>query len=137
LSWTLPNLSFAGIQGYQRVFRCYILGTYKGQHTLNVKVAYDYNSVYTQECVVTPSTNVTTWGSDALWGSSTPWGGTYQIYEFRIDFEVQKCTSIRLQVSDNQTSSYNEGYSISSVVFEVGALPGGNRLGITNTYGAK
>lgn len=135
--WTLPNLSFAGIQGYQRVFRCYILGTYKGPHTLRVKVAYDYNSVYTQEAVVTPSPNITTWGSDTTWGSGSSWGGDYEIYEFRIDFEVQKCTSIRIQVSDNQTSNYNEGYSISSVVFEVGALPGGNRLAKTNTYGAQ
>lgn len=137
LSWTLPNLSFAGIQGYQRVFRCFILGSYKGPHTLNVNIAYDYNDVYTQSVVVLPNTSVTTWGSDPTWGSLSPWGGTYQIYEFRIDFNIQKCTSIRLQVSDNMTSQYNEGYSISSVVFEVGALPGGNRLPTTNTYGAK
>lgn len=137
LSWTLPNLSFAGIQGYQRVFRCYILGTYKGPHTLNVNVAYDYNSIYTQSTTINPSTSITTWGSDSTWGDSTTWGGSYQIYEFRVDFKTQKCTSIRLQVSDNQSSNYNEGYSISSVVFEVGALPGGNRLGTSNTYGAK
>jgi hypothetical protein len=137
LSWTLPNLAFAGLQGYQRVFRCFILGTYKSVHTLNVQVAYDYNSVYTQNVVVTPSTTVTTWGSDSTWGNSTPWGGEYEIYEFRIDFNIQKCTAIRLLVSDNQTSNYSEGYSISSVVFEVGALPGGNRLPASKTYGAQ
>lgn len=137
LSFTLPNLSFASIQGFQRVFRAYLLGTYKGPHTLNVNVAYDYNSVYSQSATLSPSTNITTWGSDPTWGSSSPWGGTYQIYEFRLDFQTQKCTSIRLQVSDNQTSNYNEGYSISSIVFEVGALPGGNRLPTSNTYGTQ
>lgn len=137
LKWTLPDLAFTGLQGYQQVFRCYILGAYKGPHSLNISVAYDYNSVYANNTVIFPSANVTTWGSDPLWGSSSPWGGSYQIYEFRVDFEIQKCTAIRLSVSDNQTSNYNEGYSISSVVFEVGALPGGNRLPSTSTYGAQ
>lgn len=137
LNFTLPNLSFAGLQGFQRVYKCYILGTYKGQHTLNVNVAYDFNDTYTQTAVIKPSTNVNTWGSDISWGDSTYWGGSYQIYEFRVDFNIQKCTSIRLNISDNQSSSYNEGYSISSIVFEVGVLPGGNRLPTSNVYGAK
>jgi hypothetical protein len=138
LSWTLPNLSFAGLQGFQRVFRCFILGSYKGIHSLNVSVAYDFNDSSTQTTTIFPSNGLSTWGSDTNWGSSSPWGGgSYQIYEFRVDFNIQKCTSIRLQVSDNQASSYNEGYSISSVVFEVGILPGANRLPVSNTYGAK
>lgn len=137
LSWTLPNLSFAGLQGFQRVFRAYILGTYKGQHTLNVKVAYDYNDIYTQTATISPNSNVTTWGSDPTWGSSTPWGGVYTIYEFRIDFNIQRCTTIRINVSDNQDSTYNEGYSISSVVFEIGVMPGGNRIPSSGTVGAQ
>jgi hypothetical protein len=138
MSWTLPNLAFAGIQGYQRVFRCFILGTYKGPHQLQVNVAYDYNDSYTQTATVsTSSSSGSQWGSDPAWGWSSPWGGTYQLYEFRVDFSTQKCTAIRLQVTDAQSSSYNEGYAISSVVFEVGQLPGGNRLPATSTYGAK
>jgi hypothetical protein len=137
MSLTTPNLSFAGIQGYQRVFRCFILGSYKGPHTLNVAVAYDYNDSYTQFATITPSNNISNWGSDPNWGSGFYWGGQFQLYEFRIDFSVQKCTAIRLQITDNQSSSYNEGYSISSIVFEVGVLPGGNRLGAVNTVAAK
>jgi hypothetical protein len=135
MSWTLPNLSFAGLQGYQRVFRCFILGSYKGPHTLTVNVAYDYNDSYTQSASVVPAAG-SQWGSDPAWGWSSPWGGGYQLYEFRVDFSTQKCTAIRLQVTDAQSSSYNEGYSISSVVFEVGQLPGGNRLPSSSTYGA-
>lgn len=143
LSWTLPNLSFAGIQGFARVFRCYILGTYKGPHKLLVGVAYDFEDGYSQTATVVPNQVVETWGSDVAWGAGQGWGlpdvwggGGGSIYEFRIDFARQKCTSIRLQVQDSQTSNYNEGYSISSVVFEVGALPGGNRLPASATYGS-
>lgn len=135
LSFTMPNLAFAGLNGFQRVYKCYLLGTYKGPHTLNVEVAYDYNESYTQNTTVDATTNISTWGSDSAWGSGQFWGGEYQIYEFRIDFNIQKCTAIRLRIGDNQTSSYNEGYSISSIVFEVGVLPGGNRLASSNTYG--
>jgi hypothetical protein len=136
LSFTTPNLSFAGLQAYQRVFRCFILGTYKGPHSLLVEVAYDYNDSYTQSAIVTPTAG-SQWGSDPAWGWSSPWGGTYQLYEFRIDFSTQKCTAIRLRISDAQSSNYNEGYTISSLVFEVGRLPGGNRLPATSIYGAK
>ncbi len=137
MSFTLPNLAFAGIQDYQRVYRVFILGTYKGPHTLNVSVAYDYNDNYTQFTTINPSANVSTWGSDQYWGQNPYWGGQYQIYEFRVDFAIQKCTAIRLMIADNQTSVYNEGYAISSIVFEVGTMPGGNRLPTSNTYGAK
>jgi hypothetical protein len=138
LSWTTPNFAFTGIQAYQRVFRVFILGTYKGPgHTLNVSVAYDYNDNYTQFATINPYVNVSTWGGDTNWGDSQFWGGQYQIYEFRVDFAIQKCTAIRLQISDNQQSNYNEGYAISSIVFEVGVVPGGNRLPTANTYGAK
>jgi hypothetical protein len=137
LSFTLPNLSFAGLQGFQRVFRAYILGTYKGPHQLVVNVAYDFNDSYTQSTIIAASQNVSNWGSDPYWGSGQFWGGQYQIYEFRVDFAQQKCTSIRLNISDNQTSIYNEGYSISSIVFEVGMLPGSNRLPQTNQYGSQ
>lgn len=137
LSFTTPNLSFAGIQGYQRVFRCYILGTWKSPHQLSVSIAYDFNDVYTEFATINPNTNISTWGSDIDWGSGSLWGGSYQLYEYRIDFKIQKCTAIRLLISDMQTTTYGEGYAISSIIFEVGALPGGNRLPSNVTYGAK
>jgi hypothetical protein len=124
LSWTTPNLNFAGIQGYQRVFKFFILGNFYGTHTLDVSIAYDFDPNYIQFATVTPSDGYTT-------------ADGWQIYEFRIDTKIQKCTSIRINVVDNQTSTYNQGYAISSLVFEVGALPGGNRLPVVNTIGAQ
>lgn len=136
LSWTLPNLSFAGLQGFQRVFRCFLLGTYKGLHKLAVQVAYDDNDSYESTATIVP-TSPSNWGGDTRWGLSSPWGGAYTIYQHRVDLKRQKCTSIRLNVSDTQSGAYNEGYAISSVVFEVGVLPGGNRLPSTQVYGAQ
>jgi len=137
MSWTSPNFSFAQLNGFQRVFRVLLLGTYKGPHQLLVEVAYDNDPVYTQSVTVTPTTSNTIWGSDGYWGDSTPWGGQYVPYEFRIDFNRQVCTSIRIRVSDAQSSDYNEGYSISAMTFEVGILPGGNKVPAAQTYGTK
>jgi hypothetical protein len=115
-----------------------LLGSFRGPHTLNVQVAYDFSPVYTQSCSI-PILNNTqnTWGEDGYWGDSTPWGENYQNYQFRIDFAQQLCTSIRINVSDNQTSNYNEGYAISAMTFEIGILPGSyKRIPVTNIYGA-
>jgi len=127
LSWTTANLSFAGLAGYQRAFRCYLLGHYKSAHSLDISVAFDYNPSYEQFATVDASQGISVWGGDATWGSSSPWGGEYVPYLHRVDFARQRCTSIRLKVTDSQSSNYGEGYAISAVVFEVGAMPGGNR----------
>lgn len=137
LSWTSPNLSFAQLNGYQRVFHVMLLGSYKGPHTLNIGVAYDYSPVYTQFGTITVEPATDYWGSDTTWGNETPWGGVYTPYEFRIDFAQQVCTSIRIQISDNQTSNYNEGYAISAMTFVVGLLPGSYKIPATSTVGTQ
>lgn len=139
LSWTSPNFSFAQINGYQRVFRLFLLGTFKGTHTLQVSVSYDGNPSYTQFATIEPDNtiNISLWGSDGYWGQSSPWGGAYTPYQFRIDFSQQVCSSIRINVQDLQSSDYNEGYSISAMAFEVGILPNGYKIPATQTYGAQ
>lgn len=135
MSWTSPNFKFGQISGFSRVFHCMILGTFKGPHTLNVQVAYDDSPLYTENTTITLPNDPGFWGSDTVWGSSSPWGGVFTPYQFRIDFKKQKCTSIRLKITDNQTSNYNEGYAISAITFEVGVLPGLNKVPATQTFG--
>jgi hypothetical protein len=137
MSWTSPNFSFAQLNGYQRVFNVMILGTYKGPHTLNVSVAYDDSPIYTQFATINVIGSTAIWGEDAFWGQSSPWGGTYTPYQFRIDFKQQVCTSIRIMITDNQTSNYNEGYSISAMTFTVGVLGGANRIPATQVVGTQ
>ena len=137
MSWTSPNLSFAQLSGFQRVFNVMLLGTYKGPHILNVDVAYDFSPIYSQTASISISPANAFWGEDGYWGTSSPWGGVFQQYQFRIDFAQQICTSIRIRVSDNQTSNYNEGYAISAITFEIGILPGSYKgISTTNIHGA-
>ncbi len=132
-----PWLSFAQLQGYQRVFRTFLLGQFKGPHSLVVDVGYNGDPAFTETTTInaTAIAGSNVWGTDGYWGESTPWGAVFQPYEFQINFKTQTCTSIRLRISDDQTSDYNEGYSISSLSFEVGVLPGNIRLPKANKVG--
>lgn len=138
MNLTTPNMNLANLCGSVRVFRCYLLGTNRGPHQLNVQVARDFNKVYTESALIDASSTIGSWGGDAHWGDGSVWGGEYIPYEYRIDFEVQRCTSIRLQISEQQISGeFGEGLSLSAMVFEVGVLPGGDRVRASKTVGTK
>ena len=42
-------LSFAEVQGFQRVYRLLLLGTYKSSHSLRIRVAYNYDDTWVDE----------------------------------------------------------------------------------------
>lgn len=107
-----------------------------------------------------------TWGSDPFWGSSTPWGGNnygfsgsvaWHPYIFQVNMPIQRCTSFRIKIFDYQfidnsthiipldlndepiitiPPAYNEGYTISGLLFELGALADGVRVPLANKVGA-
>lgn len=108
-------LSFAGLQGFQRVYRCLILGKYYSPHHLNVQVAYDDVSTFVQV--------------NDIPASSTP------PYQYRINFQRQKCEAVQLQIMDTQTSAFGEGLSLTALAFEVGVKGGTNRMAATRSYG--
>lgn len=136
---TTPWLSFGQMQGYQRVFRVFILGRFKGPHSLEVEVGYDFNNSFSKVVTVdaTAIAGGNQWGGEDLFGDSDVWGGEYQLYQFQVNFDRQTCTAIRLRIKDNQTSEYNEGYTLSNLAFEVGVLPGSNRLPLANKVGTR
>jgi hypothetical protein len=136
MSWTSPNIAMSGLSGYQRIFKAFLLGTFKSSHTLSVSVAFDYCPTYAQTGTI-GATSGTTWGSGATWGSGSVWGDGYAPYEFRIDMATQKCTAVRIKVSDTQQIPYGEGYSMSGLTLEIGQLPGGNRLPAVQILGVR
>jgi hypothetical protein len=114
---TTAWISLAGVQGFQRIYKASVLGTYKGAHTLKVDVAYDYLSSTTQ--------------SEAIVVSSPP----TTAYQYRVLMNRQKCESIQFTIQDYQTSGFNEGFQLSSLALEVGIKSGINRAAQTQTYG--
>lgn len=128
-AWINPGV----IQGYQRVYHAFILGTYKGTHTLNVWVGTDYLDQFTQLAAIPSDSTLgigsfgssSPFGSDPLFGQSTT-DPDQSVYTFRVDV-LQKCTAIRFQISDQQSAPGNEGFSLSAMTLVLGVKRGGNR----------
>lgn len=119
-------LSFAGVQAYQRVYRMLILGEYKSSHDLVIKTKYNFLDTIanTQTIATSEFTNDTLYGEDSPYGTGTPYGGTGNQYQVRVNFEKQKCQSLKISIEDSQSSSYGEGLQLSNILFIVGAKKG-------------
>lgn len=116
LSLTTGWMSFAGVEGFQRVRRLLILGNYKSAHTLNVQIYTDFNDTTPSQTVAIPVT-------------SDP-----GVYQYRIHLLQQKCESIKIKIFDSQTPAYGEGFSLSSLGLEVGIKRGPMKLASGNSY---
>lgn len=122
--------SFAGIQGFQRVYRGMILGTYVGAHNLRVKVYYDYNSYVSEEFTFTMEDAgfVETYGSESPYGTGL-YGGDAPIYQFEFKPSRQKCQAMKIEISDYfPENTPTGGFKLSVLSLLVGIKEGLNKL---------
>lgn len=106
-------MKFAGLQGFQRLYRMLVLGEYKSAHGLQVQVSYDFNSTVAQTTAVVTN-------------STAP-------YEYRVNFQRQKCTALQLTIQD--TTPVGESMSLSGITFLVGVRSKPNRMAPTRSFG--
>lgn len=125
------------LQGFQRIYHALILGQFKSTHKLRVRVAYNFIDAWTQEVVIDPMDfiNAPLYG-DGNYGDTSPYGGNGALYQVRVDFEQQKCTSIKLSIEDIQGEA-SEGLTLSAITFRVGAKEGTNKLPATQQVGTE
>lgn len=133
-----PWISASKVLGYQSVFKFFILGQYKGAHSLEVEIGFDFNPAFTEQTTipVTSIIGINVWGSDQYWGESTPWGGAWNPYIFQVNMPIQKCTSFRIRLKDTQVIPYNEGLTLNSLLIEIGGINNGVRMPVRNRFGA-
>lgn len=129
-------LSLVDLQGFQRAYHAMLLGTFKSSHKLRIKVAYDFVDAWVQEKLIDPMDfiNPTAYGEDSPYGNASPYGGDGNLYEMRVDFMRQKCTSIKLLIEDAQDVA-GEGLNLSSITLRVGAKEGSNKLSANRKFG--
>ncbi len=120
-------ISLAGLQGFLRVCRFAILGTYKSRHILRIKVGYDFEEswrdyyIFDTEAQMSP----TTFGTASPFGEVTGagFGGNSLSYFFRAHLSRQKCSAIRFSIEDvttEETGESGEGLDITGLALEVG-----------------
>lgn len=102
-------INVAGLQGFERAYKMYLLGSYISPHKLQIDIAYNYHSTPTQTTIITPN------ASDSL-------------EQWRIFFTKQKCESFQVTVTELSTGTNGAGLTISGINLEVGIKKGAPRL---------
>lgn len=131
-------LSLVELQGIQRAYCAMILGEFKSNHKLRIRVAYNFIDAWVQEKLIDPLDfiNNAAYGEESPYGSGTPYGGDGNLYEMRVDFKRQKCTAIKLLIEDSQ-EDVGEGLTLSAITIEAGAKTGTNKLGTARKFGTE
>jgi len=134
-------ISFADVQGFQRVYRMLLLGDFKSPHKIRVRVAYDFADAFIQEVVIDTAdfNDNTRYGEYSPYGEPTtiPYGGDGNVLQMRIDLKRQKCQSIKFRIEEIQddTENIGEGLSLSNIMIEVGQKIGANKIDTGRKYG--
>lgn len=132
--WIKP----ASFQGYFRARRIALLGEYKSNHDLQVKVGYDYETGYRETENIDPSQFISTetWGDDATWGAGNFWGGDgkTQAYYARQRLRRQKAAAIRFKLTDIPGDTAGESLELTSLTLEYGVKRGLNRLASNRSF---
>lgn len=132
-------IATAGLQGFQRAYFMYLLGTYLSPHKLSVQIGYDYGAEPIQSVLVVPDNTYTTWGSESPYGSSSVWGGSTNIENEKVFFDRQKCQAIQIIVDEVYDPSYGSfagaGLTLSGLNLVIGAKKGYPVLPDTKSFG--
>lgn len=116
LAITTSWFSFAGIQGFERIYKLLLVGDYKSPHTLNIDVGYDFSSETTQ---ISPIHVLSNPG----------------VYQYRVFWPRQKCEALQFSITETQESPFGEGLSLSAMSMEVGIKTGLNKMAAAKSYG--
>lgn len=139
LKFTTAWANLASLQGFERAYYFFLLGTYFTPHKLSVQIAYDYNPSPTQSTIITPDNYAGTYGSDPLYGSSGVYGGSGDVEQWRLFFQQQKCQSFQLTIAEQYDPQYGtapgRGLSMSGLNIVVGTKSSHPRLKPSRSVG--
>lgn len=129
MTFTTGWMNLAGLQGFERAYFFYILGTYLTPHKLSVGIAYDYNPSIVQTNLITPDNYNPTFGyEDGPYGSGDPYGGASNVEQWRVFLQTQKCQAFQITVTEVFDPSYGTiagaGLTLSGLNLVVGIKKG-------------
>jgi hypothetical protein len=104
-------LRLKGLQGYARAYRIYLLGDYKDTHSINIDVSYDYNETVAHTVNYVPVLN-----------------SPSQPIQARVNFERQKCQSVRLTFTDVSTGTTGNSLTMTDLSILAGVKRGFNKV---------
>lgn len=113
-------LSFAQIQGFQRIYKLLLLGEYKGPHRFSVNVFVDFNQASVQSVEI------------ANYTQTLPSPVQYRVFTSR-----QKCQSMQFLITELPPVGFvsNEGLQFTGMAMEVGVKRGLNKITAAKSVG--
>lgn len=127
-------MQFAQMQGFQRIYKMLVLGTFESAHRLRVRLAYDFNPTPEQVIDVEPA-NTSTYGT-GVYGTGV-YGGEFPLYQWRVNPSRQKCQAMQVTLEDllDRDEGPGESMTLTGITFELGLKRGLNKLGADNIAG--
>lgn len=140
IGFTTGWMNLAGLQGFERAYFFYLLGTYYSPHKLTIQIAYDYVSSPTQTSVISPDNYNPAFGmADGPYGSEGPYGGNSNIEQWRVFLQQQKCQAFQLIIDESFDATIGApagaGFTLSGIDLIVGSKGSYPRLRKSNTVG--
>lgn len=139
MGFTTGWINLAGLQGYERAYYFYLLGTYLSPHKLHIQIAYDYNSSPSQSNVITPDNSSPAYGGDSLWGGGNAWGGSTDVEQWRVFLQTQKCQAFQIIMDEIYDSSLGvaagAGLTLSGLDLVIGRKSGYPRIKSSRSVG--
>ncbi len=139
ISLTTSWINLAGLQGFERAYFFYLLGTYISPHKLTVDIAYDYNPSPTQTSLITPTNYAGPYGSDSIFGGSEVYGGPSTVEQNRVFLQKQKCQAFQISITESFDPSYGTvagaGLTLSGINLVVAAKSSWPRLKASKSVG--
>mgnify|MGYP000854622662 FL=1 len=122
------------VQGFQRVYRLLLLGTFKGAHKLIFKAFYDYQDVDEAQLVYDARVLAGhVFGSSSPYGAGSPFGDVAEsrTYQVRAHLPRQKCEAVSFEIVIDAPGV--EGAQVSQLQLELGVKAGAYKLPANRT----
>ncbi len=103
MSFKTGPLRLGDLQGYQRAYFFYILGTYLSPHKLQCLISYDYEDNPSQSIMISPTNYSTPYGSgseQSPYGQGNPYGGPFNLESWRVFLQKQRCMAFGLEIKE-------------------------------------
>jgi hypothetical protein len=103
-------IKMAGLQGFQRLWRATLLGTYGSNFTLTWDAAYDYSGTYA-------AGNTITFVGNGVFTAGSP-------FQIQRHLAQQKCEAIKFRLTDSGISGTGQGMALTGLELEFGIKRG-------------
>lgn len=103
LSFKTGPLRLGELQGYQRAYFFYLLGTYLSPHKLQVLLSYDYEANPSQAILISPTNYSPPLGAGASQsplGQQSPLGGPGNSESWRVFLQRQRCMALQIELQE-------------------------------------